>query len=803
MLNPIRRSRQEDAENLEPLPPVPVEKPRSSESLHSRWVNVRELPSGEFVGEFRLGCAGIIRARWDAELAAADQIPARQDRMLRSILSVLGQSDAVEFRFSGGGSEQLRWEICGQSRRETRIEAAAGATNLLPSFITLAAALGNQYRMEPIRSGNAKGPVRLAFRHKLRTDTMVVLLSEIQTPMGFREDNGIPADQRRVAIPIFQPKKSFAFASLAAVIAGAPVRLRCSVRLTPFTLGKPEAKLVKEAFDRVVTELAGDRRSSDQAPSIDESLAGCKEALAQWATSGAGYRLAGEVTAAEPISPALRDLVANELFPNNAAARRLPGGRPSVLPQDSLDLSDSIPTRGTLPILFPDLETLQRQDLRQIYNRKKPRLPKTGLRMGHIDEAGLKMRVNADRQYRDRHSYIIGATGTGKSTLLFNSIVQDINAGKGLCLIDPHGDLYQQVLRAVPASRQDDVILLNPCETDSVPGINFLEVSSEKTRTFEINYAINELVKMLDRIYDLREVGGPMFEMYFRNALVLLAESRVPGYTLAELPAIFEDSKFRDHLKENCENQYAVNFWKRQAEKAGGEASLQNMAPYITSKLNLLTQSALLRPIIGQSRSTIDFREVMDKRQILLVNLSKGQLGELDMQLLGMIIIGKIFSSAMSRCALRHNKRVPFHLYVDEFQNFTTDTAAALLSEARKFQLCLTLANQNLAQLNTNKGKQNLFDAILGNIGSFILFRLGAPDADKMQVYTNRTLTTRTSRICRTTMLWPACRLRKVRASHSFSGPKRQPGFRIMDASEKQFGNASGFIAHHAVWSKE
>ena len=160
------------------------------------------------------------------------------------------------------------------------------------------------------------------------------------------------------------------------------------------------------------------------------------------------------------------------------------------------------------------------------------------------------------------------------------------------------------------------------------------------------------------------------------------------------------------------------------------------MAPYVTSKLNLFTANALLSPIIGQVRSTVDFREAMDSGKIVLVNLSKGILGELDVELLGLVLIGKIFSSAMSRVALPVVERKPFYLYVDEFQNFTTDTVAFLLSEGRKFGLFLTLANQNLSQLTASNGKQNLLDAVLGNVGSMLAFRLGAKDAEKMQVYT-------------------------------------------------------------------
>lgn len=718
-------------ENVEPLRgPLPESSP---ESEPSRWVRVMELAEGGYAGEFRFVCAGILRPRRKSEQEEAEKMPTRQDHMLRSILAVLKAGDAVEFHFQGGGGYQLQWEIRGRSYRSTPDQANQDAESLRPSFHTLIAAIGEQCRFEPKVPEDAQFEESFLFRDDLAAANTSLALGEASTPMGFQAPTAGPG-RKRIVIPVFQPKKGMAFPSLAAVIAGSPVPLSCRVRLIPFTLTRRDSQMIKRAMDCIALEQA--KRSSDHLSDADSSLTGCKEALAQWHTSHAGFRVQAELFSAAPLPAALRGLIANELFPNNSAALHGSSGLPSTEPASDLDLTNCIPARGTLPVLFPDLETLQRHEFTQIFNRKAPKLPTGGLRLGQIAESGLRMKVHADSTYRDRHTYIIGATGTGKSTLLLNSLQQDIAAGEGFCLIDPHGDLYEQAFLSIPASRQKDVILLNPCETDAVPGINFLEVTSEKTRAFEVNYAINEFVKMLERIYNMRECGGPMFETYFRNALLLLMDTSLRGHTLVELAPIFEDKEFRDHLKKHCTNRYAVNFWTKQAEKAGGEASLQNIAPYITSKLNLLVQSALLRPIIGQSRSTINFREVMDRRKILLVNLSKGQLGELDMQLLGMIIIGKIFSSAMSRSALRQEHRTPFHLYVDEFQNFTTDTVAALLSEARKFQLCLTLANQNLAQLNNHGGKQNLLDAILGNVGSFVLFRVGAPDAEKMEVYT-------------------------------------------------------------------
>ena len=224
-----------------------------------------------------------------------------------------------------------------------------------------------------------------------------------------------------------------------------------------------------------------------------------------------------------------------------------------------------------------------------------------------------------------------------------------------------------------------------------------------------------------------------------RNALLLVMDNAMPGGTLMDVPLLFEDSGFRRHLIKHCRNPYTVSFWQRMAAKAGGDASLESIGPYITSKLNQFTNNMLLRPIIGQPKSTVDFGQCMERGRIVLVDLPKGLLGELDTRLLGMLVIGKLFAAALARARLEPGKRRPFYLYVDEAHNFTTDTMANLLAEARKFGLHLTLANQNLAQV-TNSGayagpKTNMVEAILGNVGTLLLFRLGCLDAGQLQPY--------------------------------------------------------------------
>jgi hypothetical protein len=279
------------------------------------------------------------------------------------------------------------------------------------------------------------------------------------------------------------------------------------------------------------------------------------------------------------------------------------------------------------------------------------------------------------------------------------------------------------------------VFLFNPGNVDLAPGINPLECRGPN-RSMQVNLAVNEMLKTFERLYDMRMCGGPVFETYFRNAMLLLLESGLEDVTLTELPLVFEDADYRKFLKSRCKNPLVVGFWTNQAEKIRGESGLENLGPYIAGKINAFTCNAIVRPIIAQARSTIDFRRILDNHGIFLASLSKGALGEMDTQLLGSFLLSKIFIAAMGRSCVSPDQRSIFHLYVDEFQNFTNDTVAHMLSEARKYGLYLTLANQSLSQLSANQGFQNIADALLGNVGNMVTFRVGPGDAEKLRAYT-------------------------------------------------------------------
>ena len=231
-----------------------------------------------------------------------------------------------------------------------------------------------------------------------------------------------------------------------------------------------------------------------------------------------------------------------------------------------------------------------------------------------------------------------------------------------------------------------------------------------------------------------------MFEMYFRNALLLLMESGLSETTLTEFPLLFAHDKLRKFLTEKCAQSAVVDFWRGIAQRAGGESSLANIAPYIVSKLNQLLHSPVVCSVVGQAKTSVDLRKLMDGGGVLLIRMPKGLLGDFDTRLLGMLIVGKIFAVALGRATLHPHKRLPFHLYIDEFQNFVTPSMARLFSEARKFGLCLTLANQNLSQLS-GSGGTGLLETVLGNVGNLILFRLGVFDAEQLVAYAKPQLT--------------------------------------------------------------
>lgn len=368
-----------------------------------------------------------------------------------------------------------------------------------------------------------------------------------------------------------------------------------------------------------------------------------------------------------------------------------------------------------------------------------PNLPQQGIILGRNIFRGQEVPIRMSDEDRRRHLYIIGQTGTGKSTLMKALLRQDVENGKGVCLIDPHGEFAEFVLSIVPKERAEDVIYFDPGSLERPMGLNMLEI--DPSHSEQKTMVIDELFGIFDKLYNLKETGGPIFEKYFKNSALLLLddfqydyeatgtinESKIP--VLADISRVLVDDNFRADKLSRETNPLVKEFWQLEAEKAGGESSLSNMAPYISSKLNTFIFNEFLRPIINQKKSAFNFREVMDSSKILIVNLSKGKIGDLNANLLGMIIVGKLLMAALSRVDIIDEKaRKDFYLYIDEFQSFTTDSISTILSEARKYKLDLVIAHQFIKQL-----KENIRDSVFGNVGSIVSFRIGPDDAEFMK----------------------------------------------------------------------
>jgi len=372
-----------------------------------------------------------------------------------------------------------------------------------------------------------------------------------------------------------------------------------------------------------------------------------------------------------------------------------------------------------LPDDYPGIETTRYHPL------SLPReIPEQGLLLGMNRCQGMETPIHLLRDDRRRHMYVVGQTGTGKSNFFLNMIMQDIKNGEGVGVVDPHGELIDVILTRIPRERIDDVVYINPADYEMPVGVNLLEYETTQER----DIAINQMMEIFDKLYDLRATGGPMFEMFMRNALYLVTEDPESGATLVDVPRVLANQNFRRYKLNRCQNEYVKRFWIDEALRAGGDASLANLTPYVTSKLSRFLYNELIRPIVSQARSTVNMREVMDQGKILLVNLSKGKLGDTNSAFLGMVIISKILAKALSRADVPDKSHVKdFYLYVDEFQNLATDTFITILSEARKYRLNLIITNQYIHQT-----KDSIQNAIFGNVGTLVSFRVGQLDAERL-----------------------------------------------------------------------
>ncbi len=358
-------------------------------------------------------------------------------------------------------------------------------------------------------------------------------------------------------------------------------------------------------------------------------------------------------------------------------------------------------------------------------------IPTSGMYLGKSIYRGIARPIYMSLDDRRRHIYIIGKTGVGKSVLLKDMILQDIRAGHGVAAIDPHGDLVEGILPLIPPERAEDVIYFDPSDSERPMGLNMLEAYTEEQKHF----ICTSIIGLMYKLYDPQKTGiiGPRFEHAIRNAMLTVMVE--PGASFVEVVRALTDSNFVQELLPKVQDPIVKRYWTDQIAQTS-DFHKSEVLDYIVSKFGRFVTNKLMRNIIGQSKSAFDFRKVMDEGKILLVNLAKGKLGEENSSFLGLILVPKILVAAMSRVDTPEDQRRDFFLYVDEFQNFATPDFAQILSEARKFRLNLCVANQFIGQM-----EEEVKNAVFGNVGTLIAFRVGVTDANYLQHWFTPTFT--------------------------------------------------------------
>jgi len=402
--------------------------------------------------------------------------------------------------------------------------------------------------------------------------------------------------------------------------------------------------------------------------------------------------------------------------------RAFPRGRARRNIMNSVELATifHFPDQSNIPT-----SQLSRQESKQVDGPRN--VPEQGLMLGFNVFRGVKKPIRLDIKDRQRHMYAVGQTGTGKSTFLENLALQDMLSGDGFAFVDPHGDTVEKLLAMVPKERAEDIIYFSPGDMDFPMGLNLFDFSNPDQKDF----LIQEAISMLYKLYDPQHQGilGPRYENLFRNAaLTVMADPE--GGTFIDIPKLFRDQQFAKQKLQHVTDPSVREFWEKEMPQSQRSNEFGEVVSWFVSKFGAFLSNEMMRNIIGQTKSAFDLRDIMDNKKVLLVNLSKGRLGDLNSKLLGMMFVMKFQAAAMSRSDTPEELRQDFALYVDEFQNFSTDSFATIMSEARKYHLNLIVANQFTTQLT-----DEIRDAVFGNMGTIVSFRIGQNDVESLSRY--------------------------------------------------------------------
>jgi Helicase HerA, central domain/TraM recognition site of TraD and TraG len=646
------------------------------------------------------------------------------------ILSVLRLGDMIRFVLRCDEDRKINVAIEGAS--------ASRGDGLLQDRLGLALreVRGNGYifserkiKRNPARKSGSKGARGTKDRWIEIRALSVVLSLWGQSGVGFGTGRGRNTGTILRLPDLPRSADSQVFESLSALISGVREIKALEIDFARVALKEDFVRPLMEAMrlHTVANEAIGPEFDQRSVPEIF---------LALWLSQRCGWRVNMRVLveANEEIPVAALEMIGRDFF---RCECEVVTERDVRKGGDEIDFANWFPRGWPFPPILPSPDSVDILAASRLHNVKLPQLPKEGLIIGIADGAKVRLPLAT----RDRHTYVVGATGTGKSTLLARMIREDIKRGEGVILLDPHGDLYKAALKCVPPHRRNEVFRLDPAMNTKLPGFNILDIPQTQFRRRHAAFLVGELFRFFEETWNMEICGGPAFEMYFRNTMLLLClqgltpELAAKPYNISAFAKVMSDKEFRSNLLANCPEQSVVQFWTEIAEKTYGDTRLENMVPYISSKINNLAQTGFVSDLVCARQNEFRIAERMQRGEIILINLNKGLLGAYESRLLGTLLMIEIFAAGLQRSTLPTRKRHPVNLYVDEFQNFVSDNVASMFSEARKFGLRLTVANQTLAQLRASRGRQDLLETVLGNVGNMILFRLGVPDSDRLRMF--------------------------------------------------------------------
>lgn len=642
-----------------------------------------------------------------------------------SLLSLLGAGEMLrfsarveesgfEFLIEGAGAFRYRLGALLARSRAAGYSFAEGA--LLPNTI--------------VRKEKTRRPEVPAVSPWL---TIRPVASEAGAPepelIGFRSVSGEEAVSPigQVALPaLISARERGPFGGLTGVLAEIPGLLCIEVEVEKISLAAQQIQFLE----------AASRRLGSLPPTVPgEAEAGeglLIRYLSMWLRRKAGWRvrcraLAGDSEDRATVE-AILALAGESIFGSRCEVDE--SGKETFIPALESAFLGTFPEGWPVPALLPPLNSEDGQGpVPCLQNRMRPQLPRDGTLIGTVESLPVRLPVAS----KSMHTYLVGATGTGKSTLMLQLIEDDLQRGECVILLDPHGDLVEAVKEMVPSRRSRKVIVIDPASELAPPGMNVLDIPRDRLFRRSVDFLIGELLMFFQDTWEGSDAFGPMFESYYRNTMLLLTNPSAERIlTLADFTKVLTSKALREKLLNACEDPLVRNFWNEVAGKAQGEASLSNVAPYIDCKVGPLVQSALLSEMLGHRRDELNLGKRMDEGGIVLVNLDKGVLGTQQSRLLGTLLAVQIFSAGLRRSQRPVDERAPVNVYIDEFQNFVSGNLASMLSEARKFGLRLVLANQTLDQLESRRGGARLTDTVLGNVGNLFLFRLGVSDSTRL-----------------------------------------------------------------------